>query len=106
MVTEGGGNFSVGQRQLLCLARAALRMSKLILLDEATASVDSETDDKLQAAMRKQFHSSTVLTIAHRLHTIMDSNRIMVLENGKVHEFDEPWTLLQDEASLLSKLVR
>lgn len=105
-VAEGGQNFSVGQRQLLCLARAILRRSQLVLLDEATASVDQETDDFIQRTIRKEFHSSTMLTIAHRLNTILDSNRILVLEAGRVGEFDTPQNLARDPSSRFYKLLQ
>ncbi|XP_076324180.1 multidrug resistance-associated protein 1-like isoform X3 [Tachypleus tridentatus] len=95
-VAEGGDNLSVGQRQLVCLARALLRKTKILVLDEATAAVDLETDDFLQSAIRKEFKDSTVLTIAHRLNTILDYDRIMVLERGKIVEFDSPNQLLND----------
>ncbi|XP_020852474.1 ATP-binding cassette sub-family C member 2 isoform X1 [Phascolarctos cinereus] len=94
-VSEGGDNFSVGQRQLLCLGRALLRKSKILILDEATAAVDLETDNLIQATIRKEFSNCTVLTIAHRLHTIMDSDRVMVLDSGKIMEYDSPDKLLQ-----------
>ena len=104
-VGEAGANFSVGQRQLICLARAMLRHSKLVVLDEATASIDNETDAILQSTIREVFADATVLTIAHRLHTIMDSTQVMVFDQGKLAEFDPPPVLLADEESLFSKLV-
>lgn len=94
-VAEGGENLSVGQRQLLCLARALLRKSRILILDEATAAVDLETDDLIQNTIRKEFSHCTVLTIAHRLHSIMDSSRVMVLSAGKIVEFDSPGNLLE-----------
>ncbi|NXU68440.1 MRP2 protein, partial [Horornis vulcanius] len=93
-VSEGGENLSVGQRQLVCLARALLRKAKILILDEATAAVDLETDDLIQSTIRSEFADCTVLTIAHRLHTIMDSNRVMVLHAGQIVEFDSPEELL------------
>ena len=95
----------MGQRQLICLARALLRQSRVVVLDEATASIDNETDAILQTAIRKVFVDATVLTIAHRLHTIMDSTQIMLFEGGELREFDEPDALLADESSLFAKLV-
>ncbi|KAI9844589.1 MAG: hypothetical protein M1838_002113 [Thelocarpon superellum] len=102
-VTEQGGNLSQGQKQLLCLARAILRKPKLIVMDEATASIDHATDAKLQATMREEVHS-TIITIAHRLHTVIDYDRILVLDRGKVQEYQHPWMLLQDENSLFRAL--
>uniref|UniRef100_A0AAQ5ZZH2 ATP-binding cassette, sub-family C (CFTR/MRP), member 2 n=1 Tax=Amphiprion ocellaris TaxID=80972 RepID=A0AAQ5ZZH2_AMPOC len=96
-VAEGGENLSVGQRQLLCLARALLRKSRILILDEATAAVDLETDDLIQKTIRKEFSHCTVLTIAHRLHSIMDSSRVMVLDAGKIVEFDSPRNLLEKQ---------
>ena len=92
--SEGGENLSVGQRQLICLARALLRKTKILVLDEATASIDYNTDELIQQTIRSQFAECTVLTIAHRLNTIMDSSRIIVLDKGKIVEFDTPQTLL------------
>ena len=89
-VTEGGSNISVGQRQLIYLARALLRNAKIIVLDEATAAVDPETDDLIQETIRKQFKECTVLTIAHSLDTILESNKIVVLGMGKILEVDSP----------------
>ncbi|XP_074089273.1 ATP-binding cassette sub-family C member 2 [Macrotis lagotis] len=94
-VSEAGDNFSVGQKQLLCLGRALLRKSKILIMDEATAAVDLETDNLIQSTIRKEFSDCTVITIAHRLHTIMDSDRIMVLDSGKIVEYDSPDNLLQ-----------
>uniref|UniRef100_A0A8C1Z2N0 Uncharacterized protein n=1 Tax=Cyprinus carpio TaxID=7962 RepID=A0A8C1Z2N0_CYPCA len=96
-VSEGGENLSVGQRQLLCLARALLRKSRILILDEATAAVDLETDDLIQNTIRTEFSHCTVLTIAHRLNTILDSSRVMVLDSGKIVEFDSPSVLLNNK---------
>ena len=94
MVTEGGGNFSAGQRQLICIARVLLKKPKILVMDEATASIDNETDKLIQHMIRDKFANSTILTIAHRLHTIIDSDTIMVLDDGKIAEIDTPRTLL------------
>ncbi|KAM8924619.1 ATP-binding cassette sub-family C member 2 [Pelodytes ibericus] len=101
-VNEGGENLSVGQRQLMCLARALLRKSKILILDEATAAVDLETDDLIQKTIRSQFSDCTVLTIAHRLNTIMDSNRVMVLDAGRIVEFDMPEELFRRQGIFYS----
>ncbi|NWW64585.1 MRP1 protein, partial [Ifrita kowaldi] len=94
-ISEGGENLSVGQRQLVCLARALLRKTKILVLDEATASVDMETDNFVQSTIKREFHNCTVLTVAHRLHTVMDSERVLVLDAGRILEYDTPQNLLQ-----------
>ncbi|XP_054270008.1 probable multidrug resistance-associated protein lethal(2)03659 [Macrosteles quadrilineatus] len=105
-LAEGGSNFSVGQRQLLCLARAVLRNNHILILDEATANVDPQTDALIQSTIRRKFADCTVLTIAHRLHTVMDSHRLMVLDSGVLVEFDHPWKLLHNQDGFLYRLVR
>ncbi|KAK8748976.1 hypothetical protein OTU49_015623, partial [Cherax quadricarinatus] len=105
-VSEGGENLSVGQRQLVCLARAILRKTRVLVLDEATAAVDLETDDLIQQTIRREFASCTVITIAHRLNTIMDSTRIVVLDRGEIKEFDTPATLLNNKNSIFYGLAK
>ncbi|KAM7039072.1 ATP-binding cassette sub-family C member 6 isoform 2-T2 [Acridotheres tristis] len=92
--TDQGENLSTGQKQLVCLARALLQKAKILILDEATAAVDLETDVQIQSMLRTQFRDSTVLTIAHRVNTILDCDRILVLENGRIAEFDTPEHLI------------
>ena len=105
-VLEGGENLSVGQRQLVCLARALLRKTKILILDEATAAVDLETDSLIQSTIRSEFSDCTIITIAHRLHTILDSTRVLVLDQGKVVEFDSPDKLLSNKSSVFYSLAR
>ena len=105
-VYEGGSNLSSGQRQLMCLARALLTPSRVLVLDEATAAVDVQTDQIIQSTIRQEFASRTILTIAHRINTIMDSDRIVVLSAGKVTEFDTPANLLANEGSMFASLVK
>jgi len=104
-VTESGGNFSVGQRQLLCLARAFLRNSKIIIMDEATASIDMETDEQIQLVLRTEFAGRTMLVIAHRISSIVDSDLILVMDSGRVVEYDTPHILSNRPDSLFASLL-
>nr|XP_006820966.1 PREDICTED: ATP-binding cassette sub-family C member 9-like [Saccoglossus kowalevskii] len=105
-VSEGGENFSVGQRQLFCLARAFLRNARILIMDEATASIDMKTDSILQNVVATSFTNITVITIAHRVATIMDSDTILVLSDGKIVEYDTPANLMKIEGSLFASLVK
>ncbi|XP_050315625.1 probable multidrug resistance-associated protein lethal(2)03659 isoform X2 [Anthonomus grandis grandis] len=105
-IFEGGSNFSVGQRQLVCLARAIIRKNKILVMDEATANVDPQTDALIQDTIRKKFAECTVLTIAHRLHTIMDSDKVLVMDAGKSIEFGPPFELLQMENGVFVGMVK
>ncbi|KAL7521737.1 hypothetical protein ACHAWX_006416 [Stephanocyclus meneghinianus] len=104
-VSEGGENFSQGQRQLLCIARSLLRKPKILVMDEATASIDNATDAHIQEMIRENFASATILTIAHRLNTIMDSDRVLVLDDGRVIEFDSPSALLAKREGVFKSMV-
>ncbi|CAI4896294.1 CHS_3a_G0043380.mRNA.1.CDS.1 [Saccharomyces cerevisiae] len=103
-VEEEGSNFSLGERQLLALTRALVRQSKILILDEATSSVDYETDGKIQTRIVEEFGDCTILCIAHRLKTIVNYDRILVLEKGEVAEFDTPWTLFSQEDSIFRSM--
>ncbi|KAF9909310.1 hypothetical protein EC991_008821 [Linnemannia zychae] len=105
-VSQGGENFSVGQRSLICLARALLCKAKILILDEATAAVDMETDELIQKTIRTEFKDRTILTIAHRIKTVMDSDKILVLDQGRVKEFAAPEELLKKEESLFYQLAK
>ncbi|KAM7261562.1 hypothetical protein ACFE04_020639 [Oxalis oulophora] len=104
-VLENGDNWSVGQRQLVSLGRALLKQAKILVLDEATASVDTATDNLIQKIIRTEFRDCTVCTIAHRIPTVIDSDLVLVLSDGRVAEFDTPWRLLEDKSSMFLKLV-
>jgi ATP-binding cassette, subfamily C (CFTR/MRP), member 4 len=105
MVSEGGSNFSVGQRQLLCLARAILRKSPFLILDEPTANVDRRTDQLLQEALQKSFHQATIVSVAHRLDTVIDYDYILVLGAGRVLEFGSPAELVDKEGGHFASMI-
>jgi ATP-binding cassette subfamily C (CFTR/MRP) protein 1 len=104
-VTENGENLSVGQRQLICLGRAILVKPRILIMDEATASVDGEADKLIQKSIKTYFTDTTVLSIAHRLNTIADFDRVLVLQEGELIEFDSPHILLAKPTSLYSQLA-
>ncbi|KAK6135220.1 hypothetical protein DH2020_031028 [Rehmannia glutinosa] len=105
-VVEDGSNWSMGQRQLFCLGRALLRRSKILVLDEATASIDNATDTILQKTIRTEFADCTVITVAHRIPTVMDSTMVLAISDGKLVEYDEPMKLIKREDSLFGQLVK
>ena len=105
-IAEGGENLSVGQKQLVCLARALSRKTKILVLDEATAAVDMETDDLIQETIRKEFQDCTIMTIAHRLNTIIDYDRVLVMDKGEIAEFDSPQALLANTNSIFYSMAK
>lgn len=105
IVAEGGTNYSVGQRQLLCLARAILRKAKVLILDEATANVDTRTDHLLQEAIARSFSGASIIAVAHRLDTVIDYDKILVLGNGKVIAYDTPNALASEKGSVFSSMI-
>ncbi|KAL3373840.1 hypothetical protein AABB24_005691 [Solanum stoloniferum] len=106
LVVEDGSNWSMGQRQLFCLGRALLRKAKILVLDEATASIDNATDMILQKTIRTEFANSTVITVAHRIPTVMDCTMVLAISDGKLVEYDEPMKLMKQENSLFGQLVK
>mmetsp|Transcript_10702 Transcript_10702/g.13321 ORF Transcript_10702/g.13321 Transcript_10702/m.13321 type:complete len:239 (-) Transcript_10702:35-751(-) len=105
-IAEGGSNLSAGERQLICICRAILLKNKVVVLDEATANIDIATEEKIQRLIEHEFADSTVITIAHRLNTIIKSDRVLVLAYGKVKEYDAPRALMNDPESEFSKLLQ
>lgn len=105
IVTENGENWSMGQRQLVCLGRVLLKRSKVLVLDEATASVDTATDNLIQTTLRQHFSDCTVITIAHRITSVLDSDMVLLLSNGLIEEYDSPSRLLEDKSSSFAQLV-
>ncbi|ESQ44170.1 hypothetical protein EUTSA_v10005744mg [Eutrema salsugineum] len=106
LVVEDGSNWSMGQRQLFCLGRAVLRRSRVLVLDEATASIDNATDLILQKTIRREFADCTVITVAHRIPTVMDCTMVLSISDGRIVEYDEPMKLMENENSLFGKLVK
>lgn len=104
-VSEGGENLSSGEKQLLCICRAVLRKRRIIILDEATANIDIITEQKIQKFMKQEFKNQTMIVIAHRLQTIIESDKVMVLSDGRVQEMDSPQVLLENQDSHFTKLV-
>ncbi|KAJ4725239.1 ABC transporter C family member 3 [Melia azedarach] len=104
-VAENGENWSMGQRQLVCLGRVLLKKSKVLVLDEATASVDTATDNLIQQTLREHFSNCTVITIAHRITSVVDSDMVLLLSNGLIEEYDSPTKLLENKSSSFSRLV-
>ncbi|RWS22774.1 putative multidrug resistance-associated protein lethal(2)03659-like protein, partial [Leptotrombidium deliense] len=102
---ENGSNLSLGQRQLICMVRSLLKQNKILIMDEATANIDHETDNLIQNAIKECLHHCTVLTIAHRLNTVIEMDKIMVIDDGQILEFDVPYVLLNKEESHLKKMV-
>ena len=105
-ITEGGANLSAGERQLICICRAILRKNKVVVLDEATANIDIVTEQKIQQLIEQEFQESTVITIAHRLNTIIKSDKVLVLSHGKKLEYDSPAALMEDPDSHFSGLLK
>ncbi|KAL8170697.1 hypothetical protein V2J09_022501 [Rumex salicifolius] len=106
LVVQDGSNWSMGQRQLFCLGRALLKTRRILVLDEATASIDNATDSIIQKTIRTEFASSTVITVAHRIPTVMDCTRVLSMSYGKMVEYDDPAKLMTEEGSLFGQLVR
>ena len=105
-ISEGGANLSAGEKQLLCICRAILRKNKVVILDEATANIDIVTEQKIQQLIEQEFAQSTVITIAHRLNTIIKSDRVLVLAQGEVVEYDTPQVLMENPDSHFSGLLK
>ncbi|KAK3227975.1 hypothetical protein Dsin_007837 [Dipteronia sinensis] len=105
-VVENGLNWSLGQRQLFCLGRALLKRSRILVLDEATASIDNATDSTIQKTIRREFADCTVITVAHRIPTVMDCNAVLAISDGELVEYDDPVKLINTDGSLFGQLVK
>lgn len=106
LVVQDGSNWSMGQRQLFCLGRALLKRRKILVLDEATASIDNATDSLIQKTIRTEFADCTVITVAHRIPTVMDCTMVLSISDGKLVEYDPPMKLMNEEGSLFGQLVK
>ena len=106
LISEGGSNLSVGEKQLICICRAVLRKNKVVILDEATANIDVITEQKILALINQEFENATVITIAHRLNTIIKSDKIAVMSNGQLAEFDTPKALMERADSEFAELLK
>ena len=104
-ISENGSNLSTGEKQLVCICRAILRKCNVVILDEATSNIDVVTEERIQALLEKYLKQSTVITVAHRLNTIINSDKVLVLSYGQVKEFDSPDTLMQNPNSEFFKLL-
>ncbi|XP_058105054.1 ABC transporter C family member 7-like isoform X3 [Magnolia sinica] len=104
-VTENGENWNMGQRELVCLGRVILKRSKVLVLDEATASVDTATNSLIQQTLRQQFSGCTVITIAHRITSVLNSDMVLLLDNDLIAEYDSPTKLLENKSSSFARLV-
>lgn len=104
-ISENGSNLSSGERQLISICRAILRKSKVVILDEATANIDVITEQKIQQLINTQFLDATMVVIAHRINTIIQSDRVLVLSFGQIKEFDSPQNLMSNKRSEFSKLI-
>jgi ATP-binding cassette, subfamily C (CFTR/MRP), member 1 len=105
-IAENGSNLSAGEKQLICICRAILRKNKIVVLDEATANIDIVTEKAIQQLINEEFQHSTVITIAHRLNTIMNSDKVLVLEHGQIAEYDSPKTLMMNPNSKFAELLQ
>ena len=103
-ISENGSNLSIGEKQLICITRAILRKSKIVILDEATASIDFRHEEIVQKAIDQLLKNSTLISIAHRIKTVLNSDKILVLENGEIKEYEKPDVLLKDKKSYFSEL--
>lgn len=105
-MVEEGTNWSMGQRQLFCLGRALLKRSRILVLDEATASMDNTIDAVLQRTIRREFADCTIITVAHRIPTVMDCSKVLAISDGKLVEYEEPNKLMNNESSFFGQLVK